>query len=52
MVVREKSIELPLRHEEAIPLCGDVLAALGVKKSRSGWSGGPRTLPGNHALLG
>jgi hypothetical protein len=31
MVVREKSIDLPLPHEEAISLCGDVLAALGVK---------------------
>lgn len=31
MVVREKSIELPLPHEAAISLCGNVLAALGVK---------------------
>jgi hypothetical protein len=31
MVVREKSIELPLPYEAAISLCGDVLAALGVK---------------------
>lgn len=31
MVRRDKSIELPLPHEAALSLCGNVLAALGVK---------------------
>jgi hypothetical protein len=31
MVVREKTIELPLPNEAAISLCGNVLAALDVK---------------------